>query len=269
MVGEEQAAVDLSKRLADQGIFVPAIRFPTVPKGKARLRVTVSAAHTADDISTFLNGLVGAASPPRSVHIGRPVQQLDRGGDAAPTRGPHQSNLRKGRVSIPEDCYFITTCTQNRNPLFATGQSSEVLINSLKWLRDQGRIRLLGFVIMPDHMHVAFALGAPSTATLADVMQAFKSFTSHALKRLNGVSEVWQDGYYDHRLRDRGDFEKRLMYMHDNPVRKGLVKFAGEYPFSTAHPDHQKDIDWAWLDGIRNGIEAGRGGDAAPTTEAS
>ena len=61
---------------------------------------------------------------------------------------------------------------------------------------------------------------------------------------------LWQSGYHDHLLRDRRDLEKRLAYMHDNPVRKGLVKAAEEWPFSTAHPDYQNEIDWAWLEGV-------------------
>ena len=54
IVGDERAAVELSGKLFDAGIFAPAIRYPTVAKGKARLRVTVSAAHTADDVQQFL-----------------------------------------------------------------------------------------------------------------------------------------------------------------------------------------------------------------------
>ena len=54
VVGAEGAAVELSEKLLGDGIFVPAIRYPTVPKGKARLRITVSAAHTATDVQQFL-----------------------------------------------------------------------------------------------------------------------------------------------------------------------------------------------------------------------
>ena len=56
IVGSERAAVELSEKLLADGIFVPAIRYPTVPKGKARLRVTVSAAHTPADVQQFLRG---------------------------------------------------------------------------------------------------------------------------------------------------------------------------------------------------------------------
>jgi glycine C-acetyltransferase/8-amino-7-oxononanoate synthase len=50
IVGDEREAMELARKLYEQGIFVPAIRYPTVPKGKARLRVTVTAAHTTADI---------------------------------------------------------------------------------------------------------------------------------------------------------------------------------------------------------------------------
>jgi 8-amino-7-oxononanoate synthase len=50
VVGGNEAAVSLSKALWEQGLWVPAIRPPTVPKGTARLRISVSAAHTATDI---------------------------------------------------------------------------------------------------------------------------------------------------------------------------------------------------------------------------
>ena len=55
VIGDEQAAMDLSAKLYERGVFVPAIRYPTVPKGKARLRVTVTAAHTSEDIEKFLH----------------------------------------------------------------------------------------------------------------------------------------------------------------------------------------------------------------------
>ena len=54
ILGEESAAVETSRKLLEKGVFVPAIRFPTVPKGKARLRVTVTAAHEQADIESFL-----------------------------------------------------------------------------------------------------------------------------------------------------------------------------------------------------------------------
>ena len=50
IVGDEQAAVDLSRSLQAEGFLVPAIRYPTVAKGAARLRITVTAAHEEQQI---------------------------------------------------------------------------------------------------------------------------------------------------------------------------------------------------------------------------
>ena len=54
VVGEVTSAVEMSRKLFERGVFVPAIRFPSVPRGKARLRVTVTAAHESTDIARFL-----------------------------------------------------------------------------------------------------------------------------------------------------------------------------------------------------------------------
>jgi 8-amino-7-oxononanoate synthase len=56
-VGTETKAMALSERLLEAGVFVPAIRYPTVARGEARLRITVSAAHSADDIKKLLETL--------------------------------------------------------------------------------------------------------------------------------------------------------------------------------------------------------------------
>src|SRR6266487_1705785 len=54
VIGDESRAVEAAAALREQGVFVPAIRYPTVARGQARLRLTVSAAHTAADVSQLV-----------------------------------------------------------------------------------------------------------------------------------------------------------------------------------------------------------------------
>ncbi|MDM0071480.1 8-amino-7-oxononanoate synthase [Variovorax sp. J31P207] len=61
IVGDNAAALDLAAGLDAQGLWVPAIRPPTVPVGTARLRITLSAAHTPKDVQALLDGLAQAA----------------------------------------------------------------------------------------------------------------------------------------------------------------------------------------------------------------
>jgi len=62
LVGASTTVLALARRLEDAGIYVPAIRPPTVPNGKARLRVTLSAAHAEADVARLLEALAHALS---------------------------------------------------------------------------------------------------------------------------------------------------------------------------------------------------------------
>jgi len=69
LVGSSAKAVRLSQMLRERGLMVTAIRPPTVPAGSARLRVTLTAAHTEAQVQLLLNGLeecfrlLGATEP--------------------------------------------------------------------------------------------------------------------------------------------------------------------------------------------------------------
>lgn len=57
VVGEETKAMQIAANLFEQDIFIPAIRYPSVTRGEARLRLTLSAAHTADQIERLVAAL--------------------------------------------------------------------------------------------------------------------------------------------------------------------------------------------------------------------
>ncbi len=57
IIGENRKTLEIAQKLADQGIFVPAIRPPTVPKGSARLRISLSAGHNVEQIDLLINAL--------------------------------------------------------------------------------------------------------------------------------------------------------------------------------------------------------------------
>ena len=93
------------------------------------------------------------------------------------------SRLRTGRRSIPGQVYLLTTATFERRSIFQNTEAAEIILNSLIYLKDQGRILLEASVVMPDHVHVVVGL---VLGTLGEVMQGFKGFTTRSInKRLN------------------------------------------------------------------------------------
>ena len=55
IIGGSHEAMQLSEKLMEEGIFIPAIRPPTVPKGSSRLRITVMATHTIEQLNTVIS----------------------------------------------------------------------------------------------------------------------------------------------------------------------------------------------------------------------
>lgn len=79
IVGEEENAVTLAAALRRQGILAPAIRYPTVPRGRARLRVTLSALHDEAHLAAFVSCLRNAMEETGV----RPPRHADDSGRAA------------------------------------------------------------------------------------------------------------------------------------------------------------------------------------------
>ena len=63
ILGDENRALAAATKLREQNIFVPAIRYPTVARGAARLRITLTAAHSAEDIAKLTHHL-SLVTPP-------------------------------------------------------------------------------------------------------------------------------------------------------------------------------------------------------------
>ncbi|HET6464198.1 MAG TPA: 8-amino-7-oxononanoate synthase [Nitrospiria bacterium] len=57
MIGDDRSAMTVSQRLLEAGVFAPAIRPPTVPKGTSRIRTTIMASHTREDLDRVLDSL--------------------------------------------------------------------------------------------------------------------------------------------------------------------------------------------------------------------
>ncbi len=137
--------------------------------------------------------------------------------------------LRKGRASIKNQHYLITTAVLDRKPVFNQAGAAKIVLESLHWLEDQGKILLDAAVVMPDHLHFVAGLRKGS---LAEFMRSFKGYTAYKINELkNKKGPFWQPQYHDHALRQDEDLNEVVLYTLRNPVRAGLVKDFQDYPF--------------------------------------
>ncbi len=101
-------------------------------------------------------------------------------------------------------------------------------------LDDDGKkYRLTAWVVMPNHVH--FLATRFENYTLSDIMQSFKSLTSHkANKALRRSGQFWMADYFDRYIRNAEHFKKTVKYIENNPVKARLCARPEEYPFSSA-----------------------------------
>ena len=137
--------------------------------------------------------------------------------------------LRRGRASIKNQHYLITTKVLDKKPLLNQPDAAEIVLNSLHWLEEQEMILLDAAVVMPDHLHFVAGLQGNS---LAKLMQSFKGYSAYKINNLlNRKGSFWQPQYHDHALRQDEDLNAVVLYTLHNPVRAGLVKDFRDFPF--------------------------------------
>jgi len=134
--------------------------------------------------------------------------------------------LRRGRRSISNQIYLLTTVTAQRQPLFADFNASRTLIRAMRFQAERDNICSLAFVVMPDHLHWLVELRG--AASLSAVMASVKRFSARHCPV--DREPVWQPGFHDHALRADDDVRAAARYVVANPLRAGLVKSLWDYP---------------------------------------
>ncbi len=98
---------------------------------------------------------------------------------------------------------------------------------------DGQRYRLIAWVIMPNHVHVLLEIFAGYP--LDRVVHSWKSYTANeANKLLQRQGRFWFREYFDRYIRDEQHFANAVRYIHENPVKAGLVERAEDWEFSSA-----------------------------------
>ncbi|MDO8613234.1 MAG: transposase [Dehalococcoidia bacterium] len=145
------------------------------------------------------------------------------------------------RFHVTNYPYFVTSATLGRLAIFADLAAASHLRDVLYETRTRYKFLLLGFVIMPDHLH-AVVVPRPGDK-ISQVMRFIKgTFARRYNESRNATGPVWQPSFYDRVVRDERGLMEVLTYVTGNPVRAGLCSDPSEYRFSSAHAACPTDL---------------------------
>jgi putative transposase len=143
--------------------------------------------------------------------------------------------------------HFITFSCYRRLPLLRSVHARNVMVKILDEVRDRYGFSLVGYVVMPEHVHLLISeprRGTPSTA-----LQVLKQRVSRRLRAKNrtpagqmrlhfandaeSLPRFWQRRFYDFNVWSLKKRVEKLHYMHMNPLKRKLVDHPKDWPWSS------------------------------------
>ncbi len=157
--------------------------------------------------------------------------------------------------------FFTATCHEWKM-LLKPQKYKEIIMNSLKYLCDNNRIIVNAFVILDNHLHLIWQMKAGIKPE--NVQRDFLKFTAQKMQKdlklynpeyLNEFRVIakdrefqfWKRNPLSIELRTDDVFLQKLNYIHENPVKAGLCKFAEDYYYSSAKFYESGDDDFGFL----------------------
>ena len=154
------------------------------------------------------------------------------------------------RISLDSQALFITVVTKDRLPVFKTEKMKSVLCRAIDEARASAGFLLFAYVIMIDHLHLLTS----RPTTTSNVLRVLKGITARRvidyLKEKNFLSSLsklehqgrernhryslWQTEKNVFPIFSERKFMEKVQYIHQNPVRAGLVERATDYRWSSA-----------------------------------
>lgn len=151
--------------------------------------------------------------------------------------------------------HFITWTITAWLPIFISGKYCDIIAQSFDYCRAKKGLLVHGYVIMPTHVHAI--VSANDGKDLSDILRDSRKFTSREIVnqlkedgcmffdwilrdaarkdgRPEGSYKVWQAGFHPETLETEKFVLQKLEYMHNNPLRKGLIEKQEHWRYSSA-----------------------------------
>ena len=154
------------------------------------------------------------------------------------------------RYEVPGQIRFLTFSCYRQLPLFNNDSTKDIFVQRLANLRDQNSMKVIAWVIMPEHVHLLLQPTSdkyPIPKILSSLKRPVAQRVLHHWRKINatkvlerittpqGNHRFWQaGGGYDRNIFSQEEMKEKIDYIHQNPVRRGLVKKAIDWKWSSA-----------------------------------
>ena len=139
--------------------------------------------------------------------------------------------------------HFLTWTCYHRQGWLGEPKRRDLFLHILEETRRRYRFVVVGYVVMPEHVHLL--ISEPEQGTPSTIVQVLKQRFAHRVlrrkRRKSGqlklwagdAPRVWQSRFYDFNVWSERKRTEKLNYMHQNPVRRGLVLEPEQWPWSS------------------------------------
>ncbi|MFH1719373.1 MAG: transposase [Planctomycetota bacterium] len=143
--------------------------------------------------------------------------------------------------------YFFTVVSYQRQTVLAGELARKHLRHAFEKVRSKRYYETIAICLLPEHLHCIWKLPENDSDFSTRWSLIKKDFTMNYLKAGGGEllqtdsrskhrhRGIWQKRFWEHQIRDERDLQRHIDYIHYNPVKHGLVKDIGDWPWSTYH----------------------------------
>jgi putative transposase len=186
------------------------------------------------------------------------IQQLqnERNAKVILLRNENTGNLKE-ELDIEQKRYFqkmdaILDSANHGEMYLADSEVAKIVADKI-YQYDKQYYDLLAFCIMPNHVHILFDLYLQSAKIpiqeevtdknykqIYDIMQLIKGGSAYECNKvLNRSGRLWQVESYDRFVRNTKELHNIVLYIVNNPIKAGLVKYWRDFPFTYVREDYQ------------------------------
>jgi putative transposase len=137
--------------------------------------------------------------------------------------------LERIHQAVDRPVWFVTFCTHRRHKWLASDPVHAAFIRFAERALENFNVAVGQYIIMPDHVHL-FICGDPEFV-LAPWIGALKQTLAKAEHRSRSRDQMWQEGFFDHVLRNDESMSQKWNYIRENALRAGLVDHAEDWPY--------------------------------------